>query len=491
MLPPYTSNIKTESLIGEDTYSHAEKLMHFQKVFRDPYSAGRLLARPFVPVNITATVKELEEGAHGGEEEGDAVSRRPFQRYQSGSNCETIFLGTLFLRNQLRHLAHVLNRHRWRTIPARYLTALTAHIVKTEASLQHVKKNQLAKLYDRMVADRKELDSFIKDSRGTTAVWTETILSGLAKDLLYWNEGVEDQDETRLIAGQHALSTMVVEPTSCPGEQSSSTANGQGQDTVERGLEVPREYYGKETKEAGGNKGEEDGDGPPGQRHRLLPSSETDVTNQVSFSCSASSTSRTFATTHDSSVNIFPQEHSPTSSSSTLHEPIDNRDSVFAITTRKRKQDGFDPAEQRRQKSFQPSTPSSEVMMEAIKDLSTKWKETDQKADRALEHILEMKVLHGVRQQDNEEKIEMLSKELLELKTVLRAQNAVVFAETKRVNSLSSTVTSLEKVIVRAKEGQQATKGQDEKWMAAVEAAVRQLKSETSDMSNRLADLDD
>ncbi|KAG0380308.1 hypothetical protein BGX24_009114 [Mortierella sp. AD032] len=236
-----------------------------------------------------------------------------------------------------------------------------------------------------MVADRKELDSFIKDSRGTAAVWTETILSGLAKDLLDWNEGVEDQVETRLIAGQHALSTMVAEPTSCPGRQSLSTTNGQGQDTVERGLEVPRVYYGKETKEAGGDK----------------------------------------------------------------------------------------------------------VMMEAIKDLSTKWKETDQKADRALEHILEMKVLHGVRQQDNEEKIEMLSKELLELKTVLRAQNAVVFAETKRVNSLSSTVTSLEKVIVRAKEGQQATKGQDEKWIAAVEAAVRQLKSETSDMSNRLADLDD
>ncbi|KAF9974973.1 hypothetical protein BGZ73_001502 [Actinomortierella ambigua] len=146
-----------------------EKLEHFRKVFKDPPNAAEIEDDSFIPAGYNydyVGVKAKPEGKRF----------RPLQFYNSCSNCEEIFVATIFLckgiydMSRLEEDSFIFNLARSSPV----FKDLAWQLAKIP-SMQGVTAQAL---YQRIIEERNSLDEWIKTASGD--VWQETRMSEMA-----------------------------------------------------------------------------------------------------------------------------------------------------------------------------------------------------------------------------------------------------------------------------------------------------------------------
>ncbi|GJJ76130.1 hypothetical protein EMPS_08489 [Entomortierella parvispora] len=173
------------------TASFIQKRDHFPRVFKDPPNAVDLLAR------VYPTESELTKFPHVEINNSAVDSFHLFQFGPSGKNCEHIFRAVVFLCHYLRGRAHLLDpaSHFSTSKDGQDFKDLATDLTKLEPSLVGVSASSLVALYERIVLERRKLDTFLSQAVGVE--WTDTHLSKLARDLVQFDNDIKARDTQR------------------------------------------------------------------------------------------------------------------------------------------------------------------------------------------------------------------------------------------------------------------------------------------------------
>ncbi|KAF9977964.1 hypothetical protein BGZ73_004247 [Actinomortierella ambigua] len=184
---PAPPRAKRQLIPPPETASQVDKMLYFERVFKDPPNARALMNRV---VPFGQALPDID-GQGGG------VSRfRLLQFNINGSNTEHIFRAAFYLREALWIRAH-LEDENFVFVRSQYgveFRDMAVELGAIEPTLRGMSSKALHSLHDRLVKERIALDAFKLTLTGDK--WRGTRLATIAADIAYVDKMIRER-ETR------------------------------------------------------------------------------------------------------------------------------------------------------------------------------------------------------------------------------------------------------------------------------------------------------